>query len=914
MPEWERYIRPRLASLHLPPARENEIVDELSQHLEDRWRELVADGTSEEEATRQALALFRDGNWLARYLAPLRQAHAPAPITPGAPARGRLIRDGWQDLRYAGRTLGRQPAFTLAVVLTLALGIGANTGIFTVVNAVLFRDVTAPRPHELVTISQTVEGVPDRFDQGGFTTAEYAAYRDRARTVSGLVAYGNARGETTLGADPPRKVLGALVSCNYFDVLQQPPALGRALAASDCEPGAELVVVLSHELWRTAFGADAGVVGRTIQMNRQRVTVAGVGAERTYNGSSFIGGGYVAPLNAGRMLSSGDSRYEDDRAEWLTLLGRRRNDAAVAAVQAELAVIADQIDRQQPGRTTMVAVDRAGANDGMPADLRGAAAGGAAVLAAAFGFILLIACANVANLLLARGTSRSHEIGIRVALGASRARVVRQLVTESLLLSLVGGLLGSVVAVWACQTLVALVVPALLPPWLPLALAIDVRPDAQVIAFAVAVTVATGLVFGLVPAWVVTSPDLHAVMKQDSPGGGSGRWGGRVRGMLVGVQVALCMVLMMAAGLVLRGLHATYTSDPGFEYEEVALVSLESVFDGYGEEEARTLRERLVADLRAIPGVEGVAATDHKPLGDDRSPREIRLPGERQDQSRLGEAATVSDGYFQVLGLPIVRGRAFTEADVRSPSAGTRPAIVSVTTARNLWPGDDPIGRALLSAPAGLPGAEEALEVVGVVADAQLGAIGRIDPYYLYLPGSAAGALLVKGRGEVGTTVSEIRAAIRELDPTLLVTVIPLEATLGWLRGISGTVTALFGALGVVALMLASVGIYGVVSYAVAGRHREFGIRLALGATARTVLGMILRQTMRPVVIGAALGIAAAGVGSRLLSSVLFGVSPADPVGLGGATLLVIGVALMTGLMGAWPVTHTDPTATLRQE
>jgi predicted permease len=911
MPDWTRHIRPRLSALRLSPARENEIVDELSQHLEDRWRELVAGGASEDDATRQALALFRDGNWLEQYLAPLAQARAPVPVTPGVPA-GRLIRDAWQDLRYAGRTLGRQPAFALSVVLTLALGIGANTGIFTVVNAVLFREVTAPRADELVSISQAVQGVPDRVDPGAFTTAEYLAYRDRARTLSGLVAYGTARGETTLGGDPPRKVLGALVSCNYFDVLQQPPVLGRALAAPDCEPGAELVVVLSHELWRSAFGADPAVVGRAIRMNRQQVTVAGVGAEGTYNGSSFIRGGYIAPLNAGRLLSSGDSRYENEQFGWLTLLGRRRDGATLDTVRAELAVVAGRIDRQQTGRATTLAVDRAGANDGMPADLRGAAAGGAAVLAAAFGFILLIACANVANLLLARGTSRSHEIGIRAALGASRARVVRQLVTESLLLSLVGGLLGSVVAVWACQALVSLVVPALLPPWLPLALAVDVQPDLQVIAFAVSLTVVTGLLFGLVPAWVVTSPDLHSVMKQDAPGGGSGRWGGRMRGTLVGVQVALCMVLMMAAGLVLRGLHASHTSDPGFAYEDVALVSLESVFDGYGEEEARGLRERLVADLRAIPGVEGVAATDHKPLGDDRSPRAMRLPGERQDQSRIGEAATVTEDYFPVMGLPIVRGRAFTEADVRSP--GRRPVIVSETTARNLWPGDDPIGQALIAAPVGLPRDEETLEVVGVVADAQVSAIGRIDPYYLYVPGRAAGALLVKGRADVATTVSEIRAAIRAVDPTLLVTVLPLEATLGWLRGVSATVTALFGALGVVALVLASVGIYGVVSYAVVGRRREFGIRLALGATAGAVLGMIVRQTMRPVVVGAAIGIALAGAGSRLLSSVLFGVSPADPVGLGGATLFVLGVALATGLLGAWPVTRADPTATLRQD
>ena len=446
------------------------------------------------------------------------------------------------------------------------------------------------------------------------------------------MAYGNARGEATLGGDAPRKILGVLVSCNYFAVLQQPPALGRAFAARDCEPGADLVVVLSHELWRTAFAADPGIVGRTIQLNRQQVTVAGVAAEGTYNGSSFLGGGYFAPINAGRLLASDDSRYDDDTSLWLNLLGRRKDGVGLEQVRAELDVIAAQIDRQQPGRSTTLTIERA--RPTMPQQLRGRATGAAAVLMAAFGFILLIACANVANLLLARGTSRSQEIGIRVSLGASRARVIRQLVTESLLISLAGGLLGSVVALWSFQALVALAVPALLPPWFPLALTVDVSPDLQVLSFAVALTVGTGILFGLAPALHVSKPDLHAVMKQDSAGAGSSRRGGRLRGTLVGVQVALCMVLMIAAGLVLRGLYATYTIDPGFEYRNVAFVSLESAFDGYSPEESEARRRRLMADLAALPGVEAVASADQEPLGDDMAPALIRLPGESERQSR----------------------------------------------------------------------------------------------------------------------------------------------------------------------------------------------------------------------------------------------------------------------------------------
>jgi hypothetical protein len=280
---------------------------------------------------------------------------------------------------------------------------------------------------------------------------------------------------------------------------------------------------------------------------------------------------------------------------------------------------------------------------------------------------------------------------------------------------------------------------------------------------------------------------------------------------------------------------------------------------------------------------------------------------------RVGERTSVTEDYFSVLQVPIVRGRAFTPEEVATPPSGPRPAIVSDTTARNLWPGVDPIGRTLLAGPPGMAGAEEMLQVVGVAKDAQLTALGRIDPYSVYVPGASA-ALMVRSRADVTTTISNIRAAVRAIDPTLVLTVLPLEASLGWSRGISGTVTALFGALGVLALVLAAVGTYGVVSFAVSGRHREIGIRLALGATAWSVLGLILRQTMRPVAVGAVIGIAGASALSRVLSSVLFGVSPADPIGLGGAALLVLGVALAAGTIAARPAAGADPTAALRSE
>jgi predicted permease len=811
-----------------------------------------------------------------------------------------------QDLGYGIRTLRRTPAFTAAAIVTIAIGVGVNAGIFTVLNGVLFRDLPAPDAHELTSIFQTIDGVEGHAMAGGgtFSTSEYRAYRDRAQTLSGVLAIGQVRGETTLGGDAPQLIYGALVSCNYFAVLEQPPVLGRAFAPTDCEPGADPVVVLGHELWTTAFAADPGIVGRTVALSRQTFTVGGVAAEDTDGG--FVRIGYFAPISTDPLFGQGDPRYDDDTQHWLHLIGRRNEATGLAQVRAELGVIAAQIDQQEPGRSTTLTVERAVPGT-VPLDMRGAAAGAAAVLMAAVGFILVIACANVANLLLARGRARGHEIGIRLSLGANRARVVRQLLTESLLISLAGGLVGTVLALWSFQALVALALPAMIPPDLPIALAWDLSPDVRVLSFAAVLICGTGVLFGFAPALHMSKPDLYGVMKQGSRGvGGTGR-GGRLRGTLVGVQVALCMTLMIASGLLLRGLYATYTVDPGFDYGNVATVSLQLEQAGYAPEDAAALWQRLRNEIEALPGVAAVASTMRAPLGTDMARIPIHLPGENQSESRIAEINAVEAGYFSLLGIPMVRGRTFTESELARAGreAGTRPAIVSEMTARNLWGEGDPIGRTFVAG-------DDSLEVVGVAADAQTAAIGQIDSHYIYVPGS--GMLLVRSRTGVSTTASGIRTAVRALDPGLFVRVLPVEANLGWWRGVSGTVTALGAGLGALALVLASVGIYGVVSYAVTRRYREIGVRMALGASPRDVLMMLLRQTMRPVVVGAVIGVAAASAMSGILSSVLFGVSPADPAGFGGAVLLVLGVALIAGIMAARRATWIDPMTTLHSE
>jgi predicted permease len=813
----------------------------------------------------------------------------------------------WQDVRYGLRTLRKNPAFTVVAMLTLALGIGANAGIFVVVNGVLFRDLPVPGARQLVSIQQTVAGgqMTARTGMGTFSAAEYRAYRDRATTLSGLIAHSNPQ-ETTLGGETPQQMFGVLVSCNYFIVLQQPPVVGRALTERDCASGADPVIVLGHELWTTTFAAERGIVGRTLELNRQFFTVVGVAAADTY-APSVMRPGYFAPISADPLLSRAPTRYEDDKYLWLYLTGRRNDGVGSEHVRAELAVIAAQIDQQQPGRSTSLTIARATPMT-VPTDARGPATGAAAVLMAAFGFVLLIACANVANLLLARGTARSQETAIRLSLGASRTRVVRQLVTESLLISIGGGLLGCMVAMWSFQTLVGLVLPRALPPEIPpFVFGLDFSPDFRVLVFVVALTFATGLLFGLAPALHASKPDLNIVLKQDASGTGSSR-GGRLRGTLVGIQVALSMILMIATGLLVRGLYATHTIDPGFVYRDIAYITFG--LDGPGS--ARALLPRLRDGVASLPGVEAVELASDPPLGEETAMMEIRLPGKSGNEILLAQLNAVTPGYFSLLGIPIVRGRTFTETEVANarPDAKTTPVVISETTARNLWGDGDPIGRSIDRGDFRSKQVVGSLQVVGVVADAQVSTLGRIDPYYVYVPGGEE--LLVRSRGDFAATAAGIRAIVRTLDPTLVIRVLPLEGNLGYWRGLSAIVTTLGGGLGLLALALASVGIYGVVSYAVTRRYREIGIRVALGASARQVLGVILRQTMRPVVVGAAIGIVAAIGVSGVLSGVLFGVSPVDPIGLGSAALLVLGVSLAAGLMAAGPATRADPTTTLR--
>jgi predicted permease len=811
------------------------------------------------------------------------------------------------DVRYALRSFGSSPGFTVAAVVAIAVGVGINTGLFSVLNGMLFRNVPAPAAQELVAVNQLIENASERSVRGSgsmFSLAEYRAYRDETRTLAGVLAYSLPEENATLGGSAPRDISGGFVSCNYFEVLRVAPVIGRSFAADSCESGAAPEVVLAYDVWMTSFGGDPAIVGQPILLNRQQFTVAGVAPEG-FAGVDFLKAQYFVPIATQPLLIAGLDFAGNDHLSWLMLVGRRADGTSLEQVRSELGVIAARIDAGDPGRRTTIVAERA--TTFAMSEVRATVIGASAVIMAGFGLVLLIACANVANLLLARAATRGREIALRLSLGATRTRLIRQFLTEGALISLLGGALGSLLAVWSFQGLVAFVLSAL-PADFP-SLQIDPRPDLKVLGFAVALSIATGIVFGFVPALHASKPDQYTALKQDTAG--VPRRGAWSRGALVGVQVAVCLVLTVSASLLLRGLYAAQSVEPGFAYSNVAVASIRLRAGGYDDPRATAFNRELMARVTALPGVSAVAQAAKTPLSPGSMEFELSRSGEGNYQRFFFN--NVSPGYFSLLEVPLLRGRDFTEAD--RVDFG-RNMIVSAATARRLWPGDEPVGKTLDLDIGNNNRAQ--FEVVGVVSDAQVQTIGAIDDNLVYLAAAPRNEtnlqLLVKSDAPWASTAEAVRDVVGSMDSELVVAITPLEDNLEIWRTFSGLASMLAGALGALALVLAGIGVYGQVSYAVNLRLREIGIRIALGAGAREVFRLVVARTVRPVVIGIAVGAVVCLAVGKLLSSLLFGVSAFDPLALGGAAVFVLGTAFAATMLPTRRALRVDPTVTLRSE
>jgi macrolide transport system ATP-binding/permease protein len=877
--------------------RSDELEKEIQHHLQMAETERIERGSSRNEAQTGARREF--GNvGLVKELA--RDAWG-----------WRWLQDLHEDLRYGLRVLRHNPGFTVAAVLAIALGVGINVGIFSVLNGVALRLLPVPRAEQLLSVDQVFHGNINRDVHGElsmFSYAEYLDYREHNHVFTGLAATEPFL-DATLGGPQMRRLRGALTSCNYFDVLNERAAQGRTFVDTDCAaPGQNNVVVISDELWRGTFASDPSIVGKQIILDQTPCTVIGV-MPAGFTGTEPVASAFWAPVTMQKTLDAGRDRLGDSNMSWLALLGRVRPGVTLEQVRADLGIIAARIDESHPGRQTTLAIARA-AYFGRPEE-HSFLIPAASIVLAAFGLVLLIACANVSSLLLARASARHKEIALRQSMGASRWRLVRQLLTESVLLSAVGGTLGSLFAFWSFAGIVRLVTSQL-PKSFP-TLALNVAPDFRVLGFAVGLTLMTGIVFGLVPALRTSSLDLNTALKGEGTQAASGKRNGRfLRNAFVGAQVAVCMILLLAAGLLLRGLHYAQTVNPGFEMKGLATTYFNLRSLNYDETRAAAFVERLRQRAAALPGVIEVAQAECGPLSSDHSGDRFFVAGHSEPVGI--EYNHVSPEYFSVVGIPIVRGRGFGPDDWKDDSA----IIVTESTARKLWPRQEPLGKTLRPRlTGGLSGPEHV--VIGVARDAQVSHLGESDTMYLYFPGGSPvdnlrSYVLVRFSGSFGDLAIGLRGIAQSLDAEVPVDVKKLEDNLEVWRAPSRIATALSAALGALALLLALIGVYGMVSYSVSRSVREIGIRMALGATTSEVMRQVLRQAMRPVAIGGLIGVAGSAAVSWVLSSMLFGLSAHDPVAFLCVPLLLLIAAVLASYLPARKATRVDPVVALRYE
>jgi predicted permease len=812
------------------------------------------------------------------------------------------------DARTAWRGLAAAPGFTTVAVVTIALGIGVNTGIFSLFNAIALRELPVPGADDLVTINQQVTGVATRGSNNfsEFSTAEYEAYRDGSRTLSGVVGYGR-YWTSVLGPDDRRMAVSTPVTCDYLDVLQQRPALGTGFEARHCAAGGDsAVTVITHALWVERFAADPAILGRTLTLNGSVFTVIGVAPEG-FAGVDIERVSLFVPVTAQPLLRRDRDYLGNPQMGWLGLVGRRAPGSSVGQVQAELEVIADQFDGVQPGRETVVTVRRA--TPLSAAQMRSGFLTVSPLLLAPFALVLLVACMNVANLLLARGEARVREIAIKLSLGATRAHLIRQLLAESVAIALIGGALGTLLAVWVFQALLTVAMGSL-PADLQV-VRVDATLDVRVLAYAFLISLATGLAFGLTPALRATRTDLRTTIEQDFAGAGR-HARGRLQRILVGAQVAFSMVLVVATALLLRGLYTTQTIDLGFDHRPISVATYDLRGFGYVGDRASAFQRQLVERMSSVPGVEGVALAEMTPLAPGNNTGYYRLP--EQDQGFVMNTNVVSANYFALLDIPLVRGRTFSDAEMASPT--TTAMIVTESTAQRLWPNEDPVGQRLMLGT--LEGDWLTADIVGVAADRQVARIGETDPSYLYSPAIPPTQLSLKLVVRSGLDIAAVQRTVddivRSLDPAMNATVAPLEENFEFWRNFSRLAAGVAFALGSLALTLAAIGIFGVMSTVVGRRIREIGIRLALGASKPDIVRLVLGKSMLPVVIGAVVGCAACIGVARLLDALLYGVSALDPWALGGALLLVLSIGVLVTLAPARRALVVEPMTTLRYE
>jgi macrolide transport system ATP-binding/permease protein len=894
----------RLRSLFHWRAADGELDAELRFHLERQIAANMAAGMSPAEARRAALREFGGVEQLKEECRDMRHTN--------------YIHDLAQDLRYALRMLRKSPGFTAIAVLTLGLGIGANTAIFTILNSAALRLLPVPHADELETLGQHVRAANGaslhrnvQDDDSFVSYSEYRIYAKENRVFSGLLAYSPFT-ETTLVSNKPEPIMGTLTSCNYFDVLEIRPVRGRFFVDSDCAaPSEGAVVILSDSAWHSTFAGDPAVIGKTITLNRTSFRVIGI-APPGFDGTVAVGSAFWAPLTMVKAFRPAYDDLGDDYLSWLALIGRLKPEVSSRQAAANLSVIASGMNSLQKGRITTVTLGRATLLS-MPSMRTPMLLIGGLIMAAV-GLVLLLACANIASLLLARAAGRRKEIAVRLTVGASRGRLIRQLLAESLLLAFIGGGIGALASMWSTAAIFRLAMSHM-PVDLETAFALHISSDFRTWFYAFALSLITACFFGLAPALRASRVDLTLAMKEDGAHSQTGTISaGRLRNFLVGLQVAACMVLLLASGLLLHGLYRAQTVNPGFQMKNIEAVAFDLSSAGYTPQRAAAFQQQLQDRLAALPGVDEIVHAASIPLGNS---HDVTGFSTRDKSKSYGvEYNHVSANFFRVLGIPVLRGRTFTDEEERS---GARVVILSQSTARRFFPAQNPLGQALL-------GGDQTSstfklvqwQVIGVVADAQVANLGDSRKLYVYeTAGPAQQAnlnVMVHSTVANPTVGKEIDSIVGALDPELNVTAGPLSDTLEFWRAPARVVSVLLVILGTLALLLASMGIYGVVSYGVSRRVREIGIRMALGANNRDVMWLVVRQAMFPVLAGVLIGMVLCAGVSSIFSAILFGVSPFDPSSFVSMPLFLVLVALLASYIPARRAMKVDPMVALRYE
>jgi macrolide transport system ATP-binding/permease protein len=809
----------------------------------------------------------------------------------------------WQDLRYGARILLKRPGFTLIAVITLALGIGANTAIFSLVNTALLRPLPVEQPDQLVSLNSVFSNGTQTLPVVSYPN--YRDFRDRNNLLNGMLAYRFV--PVNLSRDSVNeRVWGYLATGNYFEVLGVKPALGRFFTPDDDKsPGAHPIAVLTYDCWQKRFAGDPRVIGKTVIVNSQNFTVIGVASPGFYGSEIAYRPEMWFPMMMLEQIDVGN-RLEQRGSANFFVQGRLKPEASISQAETELNLIAGQLAREFPGENEGMAIVLS--PPGLfGAFMRGPILGFAGVLTVVVGLVLLLACTNLANLLLARATERRKEIAVRLAIGANRLRLVRQLLTESILLSTLGGALGLCLAFWLVDAMVGFKPPLDIP------ISSELYIDRRVLLFTLIVSVLMGIVFGLLPALQVTRPNLVSALKEQVSKGGYRRaW---LRSGLIVLQVSLSLVLLICAGLVLRGLQRAQLLNPGFVPQNAFEISFDLLLQGYDGPRTQAFKRRLLERVRDLPGVQSAGLSNAVPLSLSINNGSIYVEGQREQRGMnvpMARTSSASPGFISAMGTRLLEGRDFTEQDGES---NRRFALVNETFARRFWPGQSALGKRFSHDGSAGPW----IEVVGVIEDGKYFSLSEDPAPFIYrnLRPQDGGYLtmVVRTAGEPQAAMAAIRREFQQLDAALPVyNVKTMTEHLALSLFPARVAATLLGGFGLLALLLAAVGIFGVMSYAVTQRTREIGIRIALGAPAGRILRLAVGDGVKLTMLGLALGLGCAFAGTRLMSIFLYGLSALDVMTFAGVSLLLAVVALVACYIPARRALKVDPLMALRCE